>query len=42
MADYKKMYFTLFNKISDVMEELKEVQQITEEIYIKTYEKDDE
>ena len=36
------MYFTLFNKISDVMEELKEVQQITEEIYIKTYEKDDE
>ena len=34
MADYKTMYFELFNKITDVIEELKSVQQRTEEIYI--------
>ena len=26
MPDYEKMYFTLFNKVSDVIEELKEIQ----------------
>ncbi len=36
MADYKKMYFELFNKITDVIEELKEIQQKTEEIYMDT------
>lgn len=34
MADYQKMYFTLFNKITDVIRELEEVQQVAEEIYI--------
>ncbi len=34
MTDYKTMYFELFNKITDVIEELKSVQQRTEEIYI--------
>ena len=34
MENYKKMYFTLFNKITDIIEELKEVQQKTEEEYI--------
>lgn len=33
MADYKEMYFKLFNKISDVIEELKEVQNQAEEMY---------
>ena len=27
MADYKKMYFELFNTITDVIEQLKEAQQ---------------
>ena len=34
MADYKKMYTTLFNKITDVIEELQAVQKETEELYI--------
>ncbi|ADU26403.1 hypothetical protein [Ethanoligenens harbinense] len=34
MADYRKMYLTLFNKITDVIEELEEVQQMAEEMYI--------
>lgn len=33
MADYKNMYFVLFNKITDTIKELQEVQQQTEEIY---------
>ena len=36
MADYKRMYFELFNKITDVIEDLKDVQCKTEEIYINT------
>lgn len=39
--DYKEMYFTLFNKISDVIEELKKVQQETEEMYISSSEDED-
>ncbi len=39
--DYKEMYFTLFNKISDVIEELKKVQQETEELYISSSEYED-
>lgn len=35
MADYKKMYTTLFNKITDVVTELQKVQRDTEEMYIK-------
>lgn len=33
MADYRKMYLTLFNKITDVIGELEEVQRMTEKIY---------
>ena len=36
MPDYKKMYATLFNKITNVIEGLKEVQLATEEIYINS------
>ena len=34
MADYKKMYFELFNTITDVIEQLKEVQQKAEAVYM--------
>ena len=34
MEDYKKMYFELFNKITDTLETLKMIQQEAEEIYI--------
>ena len=36
MSDYKKMYYKMFNKITDIIEELKELQLETEEIYIET------
>ncbi len=39
MEDYKEMYFKLFNKITDVIAELQEIQQLTEEIYIDKQEK---
>lgn len=39
MEDYKEMYFNLFNKITDVIAELQEIQQLTEEIYIDKQEK---
>lgn len=35
MEDYKKMYFELFNAISDAIELLQKAQQKTEEMYIK-------
>ncbi len=34
MSDYKEMYFTLFNKITDVIEELKQIQLEMEEKYV--------
>ena len=40
MPDYKKLYFELFNKVSDIIEELKEVQIKAEEIFLE--EDDDE
>ena len=33
MADYKNMYYELFNKVTDVIEELKEIQCQMEEMY---------
>ena len=33
MPDYKEMYFKLFNKITDVIEELKDIQLKMEEQY---------
>ena len=35
MADYEKMYFELFNGITDTIEKLKELQQKAEESYIE-------
>lgn len=34
MADYKEMYFLLFNKITDTIKGLQEIQQQAEEMYI--------
>ena len=34
MPNYKELYFELFNKLTDVIEELKEIQCKMEEIYI--------
>ncbi len=36
MADYKKMYTELFNKVTDVIEQLQEIQRATEHLYIET------
>lgn len=38
--DYKKMYFTLFNKISKAIELLQSAQRTTEELYISASEDD--
>ena len=41
MDKYEEMYKKLFNKITDVIEELKKVQQQTEEMYINATDKED-
>ena len=41
MPDYQKMYTTLFNKITDVIEELQKIQQLTEEMYLNSQDKDE-
>ena len=38
MPDYQKMYAALFNRITDVIGELQEIQQQTEEMYLNTFE----
>ena len=37
MPDYQKMYAALFNRITDVIGELQEIQQQTEEMYLNTF-----
>ncbi len=34
MPDYEKMYFELFNGVTDIIEELKALQQKAEKLYI--------
>jgi len=41
MDQYKDMYYQLFNKITDVIETLKEIQCQMEKIYTETEEKKD-
>ncbi|UWG96518.1 hypothetical protein LPY66_16730 [Dehalobacter sp. DCM] len=38
MADYKKMYTELFNKVTVIIEQLQEIQQQTEQMYIESLE----
>ena len=40
--DYKEMYFKLFSKISDVIDELTALQQEAEEMYISAVEEDND
>lgn len=40
MPDYKEMYFKLFNKVTDVIGELQQIQRETEELYISSSEPD--
>ena len=39
MPDYKEMYFTLFREVTKVIEQLQEIQQKTEEMYMAEEEK---
>jgi len=34
MSDYEELYYALFNRITDVIEELKKIQQRVEQIYL--------
>lgn len=34
MPDYQELYYKLFNRITDIIEELKEIQEEAEEMYI--------
>ena len=38
MEDYKKMYYELFNKITDIIENLKQIQSEAEETFITSTE----
>lgn len=42
MADYKKMYLDLFNGITDVIEQLKQLQMDAEEHFIQSEEVEEE
>ena len=41
MPDYQILYTTLFNKITDIIEELQEVQRLTEELYLQSEENEE-
>ena len=36
MPDYKEMYFVLYREVTKVIEQLQEIQQKTEEMYIQS------
>ena len=41
MADYEKLYHLLFNKLTDLHEEIERIQQLAEELYIASEEEND-
>ncbi|MBR5614775.1 MAG: hypothetical protein IKW64_05685 [Clostridia bacterium] len=41
MPDYKKLYFKLFNDITDVINKLKQTQIDAEEMYLRMYDEED-
>lgn len=41
MPDYEKLYHYLFNGITDIIEELKDLQINAEEIYLESCEEED-
>lgn len=36
MTDYKQMYFKLFNKLSDIAEEIKKIQTEAEDLFLES------
>ena len=38
MADYQKMYYELFNKVTDIIDNLKQIQREAEETFITSNE----
>lgn len=40
MNSYKEMYYYLFNQITDINEQLKKIQQATEEMYLMQADKE--
>ena len=42
MPDYKRLYKKVFNKVTDVIEELQQLQLDTEELYIKMCEEEEQ
>ena len=38
MDDYKDLYYLLFNRITDIIEEMKSIQQLSEEMFITSQE----
>ena len=36
MEEFKELYFQIFNKLTDLTEEIKQLQQQMEEMYINT------
>ena len=34
MENYKELYYLLFNRVSDIIDQLKTIQQISEEMFI--------
>ena len=42
MSEYKEMYYKLFNEVSKVIEQLQEIQKITEEMFMNAAEEDDD
>ena len=38
MADYEKLYHLLFNKLTDLHDEIEKIQQLAEELYITSSE----
>ena len=41
MPDYAKLYAHLFNRITDVIEEPKKIQQESEEMFMESHEEDE-
>lgn len=41
MENYKKLYFYMFNHYTDLIEDMKKIQQQAEEMYLETLELED-
>lgn len=42
MPDYQKLYLKMFNAVTDIIEELKKLQQEAEELYIESCEEEED